>query len=359
MNVSDISSTVGLIARQQRDMQSVVSRMDRRLDRLAEPSVQRGQQLVALTASRLARMIGNGRVADELEEKAAASPAMTTVATWAQELSSAGLPSFVLSLQRRSALATILAASPQVSLLKAGAVAVPVAGAAPPAVIVVEGGPIPIQRGSFTALSLLPFKLAAILHYTEELQNASNIEAITRTLLEQSVAAGMDAIAFGSTLPGGLLNGVTPIAASTATPLETAMRQDLQNLLAALTAPSTDVVFVMSPGRAAFASSVLPSSFLYQIAVSTALPAATVVAVDPQGVAAALSSEPRIAASISAAAHESDVPLALGTGVQGSGVMAVPMRSAFQTDTILVRVVADVGWAARTGAVASITAVSW
>ena len=158
--------------------------------------------------------------------------------------------------------------------------------------------------------------------------------------------------------PGGLLAGVVPITASTATPLETAMRQDLQNLLAALTSPSTDVVFVMSPGRAAFASSVLPSSFVYQIAVSTALPAATVVAVDPAGIAAALSNEPRIVASRSAAVHESDTPTALSV-VGSPNVVAAPMRSTFQTNVVLVRVVADVAWAARTGAVSSITAVTW
>ena len=200
------STTLGLVARQVRDMQSVVSRMDRQVSRLIDAPVQRGGQLVALTASRLARMIGNEAAADRLEAKAIAAPAQTTVATWAAELSSAGLPSFILSLERRSALAGILARSPQVSLLKVGAHPVPVAGAAPPAAIVPEGNAIPIQKGNFTALSLSPFKLASILHYTEELQNASNIEAVTRVLLEQSISAGMDAVAFSTSATGGLLD---------------------------------------------------------------------------------------------------------------------------------------------------------
>ena len=114
----------------------------------------------------------------------------------------------------------------------------------------------------------------------------------------------------------------------------------------------------MSPGRATFATSVLPSSFAYSIAASNAVPAATVHCVDAQGIAAALTAGPRITASISAAVHEDTVPLPLGT--PGSpNVVASPMRSAFQTNTILVRVVSDVAWAARTGAVSSITAVSW
>ena len=137
--MNDISSTIGLMRREFRDVHAVVSRLDRQVSRLIDAPVQRGGQLVALTASRLARIVGNERAAEQLELKATAAPAMTTVATWAAELSSAGLPSFILGLERRSALAGILVRSPQVSLLKAGAHTVPVAGAAPPAVIVREG----------------------------------------------------------------------------------------------------------------------------------------------------------------------------------------------------------------------------
>ncbi len=151
---------------------------------------------------------------------------------------------------------------------------------------------------------------------------------------------------------------MSPITPSTATPLETALRQDLQNLIAALTAPSRDVVFVMSPSRLAFASASLPSSFAYRLAASSAVASAQVVAVDAQGLAAALAAEPAILVSENAAVHEETTPLALGTA--GSpNVVAAPMRAAFQTDVALMRVVAHVAWAARAGAVAAITAVSW
>jgi hypothetical protein len=45
----------------------------------------------------------------------------------------------------------------------------------------------------------------------------------------------------------------------------------------------SDVVFVMAPSRALFASSVWPASFAYTIAASTAIPPTTVVAVDAGG----------------------------------------------------------------------------
>ena len=59
--------------------------------------------------------------------------------------------------------------------------------------------------------------------------------------------------------------------------------------------------------------------------------------------------------------HEEDTtPLALGTGAQGTGVLAVPMRSLFQTDSIAIRLSLYVTWAmVRTGMVQTIAAVTW
>jgi hypothetical protein len=76
-------------------------------------------------------------------------------------------------------------------------------GLAPPAKIIAEGAAIPLVRGSFAPLNLTPFKLANICGFSKELAQVSVIEAAVRTLLQQSVAAGLDAIAFGNTLPGG------------------------------------------------------------------------------------------------------------------------------------------------------------
>ena len=235
----------------------------------------------------------------------------------------------------------------------------PVAGVAPAARIVAEGSAIPVLKGSFTPLTLTPFKLAAICHFSHELAEFSMIENAVRVLLGQSIASGMDIIAFGTTLPGGLLNGVTPITASATTPPAAAMVADLKALLAALTSPSPDVVFVMSPQNALFASATLPPSFLYPIVPSSALAAGQVVAVDAAGVAAAISAEPQIRVSESAAVHEEDTtPLPL-SATGSPNVVAAPLRAAFQTDVSLMRIVAPVAWGARTGAVSAITAVWW
>jgi hypothetical protein len=109
----------------------------------------------------------------------------------------------------------------------------------------------------------------------------------------------------------------------------------------------------MSPQNALFASSVLPPSFLYPIVASSALAAGQVVAVDAAGVAAAFSADPQIKVSESAAVHEEDTtPLPL-SATGSPNVVAAPMRASFQTDVSLMRIVAPVAWAARTGAVAA------
>ena len=57
---------------------------------------------------------------------------------------------------------------------------------------------------------------------------------------------------------------------------------------------------------------------------------------------------------------EDTSPLALGTGTQGSGVLAVPMRSLYQTDSIAIRLSLYVTWSmVRSSMVQTIAAVTW
>jgi hypothetical protein len=103
------------------------------------------------------------------------------------------------------------------------------------------------------------------------------------------------------------------------------------------------------------------SKFGVRFIVSATVPAAKVIAVDAADFATALGDAPRFAVSTEATLHEEDTtPLALGTGAQGSGVLAVPMRSLFQTDAVAVRMSLYVSWAMRRASmVQSITTVTW
>jgi hypothetical protein len=343
-----------------RDVQSRIASLDDSLFSLTATTraARPGSRLVAQVASQAARLAGNERRADILE-KAATAPAQTTVTGWAAELSIAVVPSFIMSIQRRSAWAGILTRCPQVSLLGHGVANVPVAGAAPPAMVVGEGSAIPVRKGAFSPLTLATFKLAAISTFTQELAMSSNIEGALSAILSQSISDGLDAVAFGASGTGSIVSGATTIAPSTATPIENAMRKDFQALLAALTGPSPDVTFVMSPPRALLASSwLMPGAFPYAIAASTAVNATSVIAVDPQGVAAALAAEPKIVLSESAAIHEDDAPGAL-SATGSPNVVSAPMRGLFQSDTIGMRTILHTGWIARSGAVSVVTSVTW
>ena len=95
--------------------------------------------------------------------------------------------------------------------------------------------------------------------------------------------------------------------------------------------------------------------------MSTTCAAGRLIAVDAADFASAMGDAPRFAVSTEATLHEEDTtPLALGSGVQGSGVLAVPMRSLFQTDAVAIRMSLYVNWVMRrTGMVQTIAAVTW
>jgi len=315
-----------------------------------------GGRLVGEVAAQLARRNGNEALADKIMAKAITSPAQTTVPGWAQELSLTGLPGLILSIQRRSAAAAILARSPQVSMLGVGQVRVPIAAAATPASWVVEGAAIPVFRGTFSAATMSPGKIAAIISFSEELSRVSNIEDVSRMLLSQSVADGLD-LAFFATSPPGVLAGLTPLTASTATSTLDALLADLSALLRALNVPSPNVVFAMAPSNYLTASALLPPTFGYTLAPSTALATGTCVAIDADGVAAALGEE-RFTISTAAAIVERDDPGAMST-VGSPNVIGAPERSLFQTDSVGVRVIAPAAWTARPNSAAVVNSVKW
>ena len=69
---------------------------------------------------------------------------------------------------------------------------------------------------------------------------------------------------------------------------------------------------------------------------------------------------PRFDVSDQATLHMETVPLQIATGVQGSGVLATPTQSLWQTDTMAIRMLMDVNWTLRrAGIVQWIVTVTW
>jgi len=180
----------------------------------------------------------------------------------------------------------------------------------------------------------VPFKLASIMSFTGELARSTNIEGAIRNLLQQSIAEWV-----GQPCARGQRHrqhprrrhaddGLNRRAARNRKCAKTSRRclPRLDNALAGYD-------FHHVSRRALFVSAVLPAGFAYSVAASSALAPATVVAIDPNGVAAALGGEPRILISEGAAIHEDDVPLPIGS--PGSPpTIAGAVRGLFQTDAL-------------------------
>jgi len=319
--------------------------------------------------------------------RAAVNPANTTVATWAAELIQTDVQPFLDRLIADSIYLALSGMGARYSFGNAGILKIPVRANTPTLAgnWTAEGGAKPVKRASFTTVSLSPTKLSVISTFTEEMAqySAQAIEQIIRQAMSDDTSMALDGYlidavaASAGVRPAGLLAGVTPITASVLTPATAAMVADLKALIGAIVAAGggRNIAIIINPAQAlslGFAQTTTGdflftdrteagSKFGVRFIVSASCPAGRVIAVDAADFATANGDAPRFAVSTDATLHEEDTsPLALGTGAQGSGVLAVPMRSLFQTDAVAVRMSLYVSWAMRrAGMVQTIAAVSW
>jgi hypothetical protein len=138
------------------------------------------------------------------------------------------------------------------------------------------------------------------------------------------------------------------------------MNADVAKLFTAISSVGNidDIVLVANPSQAT-ALALQPRSGELRVWSTRALAAGTVVAVDVNGFISAMSPLPRIEATGQAIAHFDDSsPLPIGTP-GAPPTVAAPVRSAYQTDTVLVKMVLSASWAVRPGAVAFISSTTW
>jgi HK97 family phage major capsid protein len=246
-----------------------------------------------------------------------------------------------------------------------------------------EGSPKPVKKASFSSVPLIPYKLAVISTFTEEMALYSNpaIEAIIRQGLQDDTSVSLDtylidAVASSASRPAGLLNGVGALTATASGTSTEKMVADIKQLLAAIVAAGggNDVVMLINPAQAitlGFAQTTT-GDFLFatvqeagqkfnvSFLVSQTVAAGRIIAIDASEFATATGDSPRFAISNEATLHEEDTtPLALGaTG--SPNVVAAPMRSLFQTDSVAIRLTLYVTWVMRrTGMVQTIASVGW
>lgn len=299
--------------------------------------------------------------------RAAVSPAATTTATWAAELVQTSLADFLSEPPGASAFAALAAKAMSVTL-PPGVGVIKIPSRASPQVLsgswVAENGPKPVTATPLTTVSLAPFKVACISVFSEELieYGLASIESVVTEVLRHDLGALLDSSLLDSTAasavrPAGLLNGVTPITASVMTPSGEAMAIDLKALASAVSSGNPDA-------RPVYLASVTQAPRMaaagYEVIASNYLAANSVVCVDASAIAM-MASPPEFKLSRDAVVHMEDTtPLALGTGAQGSGVLAVPMHSTFQSDTLAIRSAMRAGWVKRrSGAAAIVGSVTW
>jgi len=139
--------------------------------------------------------------------------------------------------------------------------------------------------------------------------------------------------------PAGILNGITPLPAT----------GDLIDNLVSVTSAVAQVsgnggiALVAAPAQAAAINLRLPRAPAYPVLASTSLPSGSIIAVALPALVSAVE-VPRIEASTDALVHEEKNAPAVNIG---GGVMASPLRSFFQSDTVGLKLRWPISWALR------------
>jgi hypothetical protein len=232
-----------------------------------------------------------------------------------------------------------------------------------------ELAPIPVIAGDFDSTALGPvFKLAFIVGLSSELEfstpeNASQIigRALADATSKQLDVLVFDNVAGAASRPSGLLNGVTPIAATSGGGLN-AMAGDLAALAGALADAGIDaeaMVIVTNPREAVKLRLLAGPNFSYPVLGTSAVAAGTVVGIAPAGVASGFDGAPQLEASTESTVHFDSSPAQIGTAGSPATV-AAPTRSAWQTDVQLLKCRTKCSWAVvHPGAVAVVNSATW
>jgi HK97 family phage major capsid protein/HK97 family phage prohead protease len=318
--------------------------------------------------------------------RAAVNPAMTGTAGYAAELVQIAYGGFLDRLIANSLYGPLSETGMRIDFGSNGVVKIPTRTSASKAAgaWVGEGSPKPVKKISLAPITMTPTKLAVITTFTEEMAFYSTpaIQGILQKAMTDDTQESIDGflidnVAASASRPAGLLNGVTPVTASVAATTVQKVIDDLNSLIKPMEAVGGGgkIVLMVNPAQARSLTMVTTTTgdFVFdglaqaaakfgisRIVSSRTVPVGQVIAVDAEWFATATGDTPRFAVSNEATLHEEDTtPLALGT-TGTPNVVAAPMRSLFQTDSIAIRLSIYVTWAmTRASMVQTITAVGW
>jgi HK97 family phage prohead protease len=283
-------------------------------------------------------------VFEALVGKAASVPALTSAAGWAAELVRTEYAAWMESLLPVAVAPRLIARGMSFSFGTNGIISIPMRAATPTVAgsFVGEGAAIPVRQAAFAAQQLTPKKLAVISTFSREISEHSDpqIEGILRQAIVDDVG---DVKALAGALTTSTLGNLRdPVW----------LMSPLLELALALT--------VMPNGGWAFPELKSSGSFMgWPTIVSPTVTADTLYLVDAADFASA-SGPPRFDVSDQATLHMEDTaPLPISaTGTPN--VVAAPVRSLWQTDTLGIRMIEQMNWLMRRpGMVAYVTGVTW
>jgi hypothetical protein len=237
----------------------------------------------------------------------------------------------------------------------------------PTPIFVGEGQPAPLSMMTSSDQVLGPTRKILIQSaLTSELQavSAQTAERMIGEALEHATTTAMDATLFGSgaattAAPAGLLHGVTPLTPSNVGGV-ISMADDLGSIAAAIAAAgiaTDDVIYVANPKSATAVRVMASPKFTNTVLSSASIPTGTVIGIAPAGLYIGYTGQLELQASIETTVHfEDTAPQPI---VGGTGTLAVPTRSAFQQDLIILRLRARCAWQVYPGAIQAITGAVW
>jgi HK97 family phage prohead protease len=321
--------------------------------------------------------------------KAASLPADTVTSGWASQLVATSLQGFFDALIPNSVYPGLAAKGTKFSFGAAGIVMMPTRSSTPTIAgsFVAQGAPIPVRQGAFAAITFTPKKMAVISTFTREIAEHSTpaIDGLIRQAITEDTSVAIDTVlldanAATTTRPAGLKNGVAAITATAGGGLAGVLG-DLRGLTSALISGTQgnvrSPVWLMNPGDVLavkltpaiagggefpFMDELAGGTLLgYPVIQSTNVAADTMLLLDAADFVSVSGDSPRFDVSNQATLHMEDTtPLQIATGAQGSGVLATPARSLWQTDSIGVRMLLDLNWGMRrTGVVAWTQTMTW
>jgi hypothetical protein len=316
-----------------------------------------GNSFVRLVTAQVIAQVQGRRVVDVVAERypsdrvtrAAATPAMTSVAGWAAELAQRMVADNLKALGPASAAAEIFRNSLVLNFDGFGSISAPgFVAEFGNAGFVAEGQPIPVRQLAASPALLSPHKLAVIAVLTREMIESSNAEALVEDTLTRAAGRMLDEVLFDANpgdaaRPPGLRSGIAASTPSSNTSTSEAFYEDMAVLFNELApvAGNGPYILVMSPGRAMMfnaRNSGVPTGTNVIVLGSSAV-INDVLAIAPAALVAAFSPQPEIETSKAAT-------LVMDTAPGAAGTMG-PERSMFQTDTQAIKLRWPVTWALR------------